>query len=166
MKKILAVNQAGTTIDAALLIARVGIGLLMLTHGIPKLMMLLSDAPVQFPPVMNMSNELSLGLAVFAEVFCSLFIIGGLGTRLAAIPLITTMLVAAFYIHAADPFTKQEPALQYLLVYIILLLAGSGRYSVDGLLVQSGKLRTGDGRQRKSVIPNEVRGQEQRQFVA
>jgi putative oxidoreductase len=44
------------------------------------------------------------------------------------------MLVAVLFIHAADPFSKQEPALQYLLVYVILFFAGSGRYSIDYLL--------------------------------
>jgi putative oxidoreductase len=44
------------------------------------------------------------------------------------------MLVAVLHIHAADPFAKQEPGLQYLLVYVVLFLTGSGRYSVDHLL--------------------------------
>jgi putative oxidoreductase len=133
MKRILNVNQTNTTIDTALLIARIGIAALMLTHGIPKLMMLFSGAPVQFPPVMGMSAELSLGLTVFAEVICSVLILAGFATRLAAIPLIITMLVALLSIHVADPFAKQEPVLKYLLVYIILLFAGSGKYSIDYL---------------------------------
>ena len=134
MKKIIHVNKAAITTDIALLAARLGIGILMLTHGIPKMMMLFSGASVQFPPVMGMSAELSVGLAVFAEVLCSVLLIAGFATRLAVIPLIITMLVAAFIIHGADPFGKQEPSLQYLLVYIVLLLAGSGRFSVDYLL--------------------------------
>lgn len=127
-------NNSGATTDIALLVARVGIGAIMLTHGIPKMMMLFSVAPVQFPPVMGLSPELSLGLAVFAEVLCSVFLIAGFATRLAVIPLIATMLVAAFIIHSADPFGKQEPSLQFLLAYVVLLLAGSGKYSIDYLL--------------------------------
>jgi len=134
MKRILSVPQTNTTIDTALLIARIGIAALMLTHGIPKLMMLFSGAPVQFPPVMGMSAELSLGLTVFAEVMCSVLILAGFATRLATIPLIITMLVALLFVHVVDPFAKQEPALKYLLVYIILLFAGSGKYSIDYLL--------------------------------
>ena len=134
MKKILSVNNTSNTTDIALLIARVGIAALMLTHGIPKLLMLLSGAPVQFPPVMGMSAEISLGLAVFAEVFCSAFILAGFATRVATFPLIITMLVAVLFIHAADPITVKEPALHYLLVYVVLLFAGSGKYSIDYLL--------------------------------
>ena len=97
-------------------------------------MMLFSGAPVQFPPVMGMSAELSLSLAVFAEVFCSGFLFAGFATRLATIPLIITMLVAVLFIHAADPISVKEPALHYLLVYVVLLFAGSGKYSIDYLL--------------------------------
>ena len=134
MKKIFSISNTSKTTDIALLVARIGIAALMLTHGIPKMIMLFSAAPVQFPPVMGLSAELSLGLAVFAEVFCSVFLLAGFATRLTTIPLIITMLVAVVFIHAADPFAKQEPALQYLLVYLILLFTGSGKYSIDYLL--------------------------------
>ncbi len=134
MKKLLKVNDSSNTTGIALLVARVGIALLMLTHGLPKLMMLFSGAPVQFPPVMGLSSELSLGLTVLAEVGCSLLLLAGFATRLATIPLIITMLVAVFVIHAADPISVKEPALHYLLVYVALLFAGSGQYSIDYLL--------------------------------
>jgi putative oxidoreductase len=134
VKKILSVNEATTTTDIALLIARIGIAALMLTHGIPKLMMLFPGAPVQFPSVFGMSAKISLALTVFAEVFCSIFLLAGFATRLAVIPLVITMLVAAFLIHAADPLSVKEPALYYLLVYTVLLFAGSGKYSIDYFL--------------------------------
>ena len=134
MKKILSVYHTSNAIDLGLLIARVVIAALMLTHGIPKLQMLFSGEPVKFLPVMGMSPEISLVLTVFAEVLCSVFILAGFATRLAAIPLIVTMLIAAFLIHGADPIATKEPALHYLLVYTVLLLAGSGKYSIDYLL--------------------------------
>ncbi|GAA4437320.1 DoxX family protein [Pontibacter saemangeumensis] len=136
MKKLINVYQSANSIDVALLITRVGIAALMLVHGLPKLGMLLADAPVQFPAVLGLSANVSLALAVFAEVLCSLLILVGLGTRLAAIPLIITMLVAVFVVHGADPFAKQEIGLLYLMPYIVLLLTGSGRYSLDYLVLQ------------------------------
>src|SRR5688572_3409784 len=105
----------------------------MLSHGIPKFIMLVSGTPIQFPSVLGMSAGLSLGLTIFAEVLCSVLILAGFATRLAVLPLIITMLVAILFYHAADPFAKQEPALQYLLVYVVLLVTGSGKYSVDYL---------------------------------
>ncbi|WP_187264780.1 DoxX family protein [Pontibacter beigongshangensis] len=136
MKKLLNVYQSANSIDVALLITRVGIAILMLAHGLPKLEMLLSNDPVQFPALFGLSAAGALALTVFAEVLCSLLILAGLGTRLATIPLIITMLVAVFLVHSADPFAKQELGLLYLMPYTVLLLTGSGRYSLDYLLQQ------------------------------
>lgn len=138
MKSLLKVNNTSNSTGIALLLARIGIAALMLTHGIPKMMTLFSGAPVQFPPVMGLTPEISLGLAVFAEVVCSIFLLAGYATRFATIPLIITMLVAALLIHSADPFGKQELPLLYSLVYVALLFLGSGKYSVD-YLIQSKK---------------------------
>jgi putative oxidoreductase len=121
LKRITHINKTATGTDKALLVAKIGFGGLMLTHGIPKMMTLFSGA---FPPVFGMIEELPLGLAMFAEVFCSLFILAGFATRLAVVPLIISMLIAVLSIHGADPFT--EPALHYFLMYVILLFAGSG----------------------------------------
>ncbi|EKF56469.1 DoxX family protein [Galbibacter marinus] len=133
MNKIFSVSRSASSVDLALLIARVGIGALMLVHGISKIPML-DQSPIQFYDFMGVGDELSLYLALFAEIGCSIFVILGCATRLVVIPLIITMLVAVFVIHAADPFVKQEMGLHYLLIYVMLLLTGAGRYSIDYLI--------------------------------
>jgi putative oxidoreductase len=55
---------------------------------------------------------------------------------LAAIPPLITMLTAAFIIHAADPWAKQEFALLYAVAYLTLIFTGAGRYSLDYLLMR------------------------------
>lgn len=136
MKKLLNIEFGKEQVNLVLLILRIGVGGMMLVHGIPKMQMLFSGEAIDFPGVMGMSSELSLGLAVFAEVLCSILILFGFATRLAAIPLIVTMLIAVFYIHAADPFANQELGLHYLMVYIALLILGSGKFSLDALIVK------------------------------
>lgn len=133
MSKIFNTEIEAQPTHVALLFLRIGIGAFMLVHGLPKLQNLLSGN-IQFAEIMGMSAELSLTLAVFAEFFCSILIIVGLGTRLAVIPLIITMLIAVFYVHLDDSFGKQELGLQYLLVYIVLFITGGGKYSVDKLI--------------------------------
>lgn len=127
--------QLGNT-DLALLFIRVSIALLMLTHGLPKLVKLFADEPIAFASVFGLSQSASLALAVFAEVFCSILILVGLGTRLAAIPVVITMAVAVFYIHAADPFSIKEMAVLYLLGFTFVLIAGAGKYSLDTILAK------------------------------
>ncbi|MBN1768661.1 MAG: DoxX family protein [Prolixibacteraceae bacterium] len=131
IKQLLKVNNATVSTDVALLLIRVGFGVLMLTHGIPKFQMLFSGEPVQFLPLFGLSATASMALAATAEVGGSILLIIGLGTRLAVIPLIFTMLVAVFVAHASDPLAVKEPAIHFLIVYFALLFTGSGRYSVD-----------------------------------
>lgn len=134
MKKLLSVEAGGNALHLAALFVRITAAALMLSHGLPKLAYLFSGSPIQFPEVFGMRSDVSLMLTIFAEVICSVFILIGLGTRLAVIPLIITMLVAVLLIHSADPFAKQEPGIQYLVLYVILFITGSGKYSVDYLL--------------------------------
>jgi putative oxidoreductase len=132
-------NLQFLNIDFTLLITRIGVGVLMLAHGIPKLQKFFNDEPIKFKSVLGMSSELSLSLAVFAELLCSVLIIIGLKTRLATIPLIITMLIAVFIVHINDPFAKMEKALLFLLLYIVLLFGGSGKYSFDRWVINRGK---------------------------
>ncbi len=118
-------------VNFALLVLRMGVSLMMLTHGYPKLLRLFSEEPITFTAILGLSATVSLALAVFAEFLCSLLIFFGVGTRLASIPLIVTMLVAAFYAHADDPFSRKEKALLFLLIYVVLLFTGGGKYSID-----------------------------------
>lgn len=117
--------------DIALLILRLGVGGLMLTHGIPKLINLFDNNPIRFADPLGIGVEGSLALAVFSEVICSVLIIIGLGTRLAVIPLFFTMFVAFFVVQGADPFKTKELAMFFMIVYLALFLTGSGKYSLD-----------------------------------
>ena len=121
-------------VSTALLILRVVIGILMLTHGWGKMETLFSGEPIQFADPIGLGANFSLTLAVFAEVLCSILLILGLGTRLAAIPLLITMLIAAFIVHANDGFGKQEFALLYAVIYLTITLIGAGKYSLDYLI--------------------------------
>lgn len=119
--------------DWASLILRLTLGLLMLSHGIPKLMKLLNGT-MEFGDPIGIGVPASLTLTVFAEVVCSLLIVIGLWTRLALIPLIITMAVAVFIVHINDDLGTMESALMYLLCYVALFLLGSGTYSMDAVL--------------------------------
>ena len=118
--------------DLGLLIVRLLAGGMMLTHGLPKFDRLFGEGPVKFADPFGLGPEISLGLAIFAEVGCSLLVMIGFKTRWATIPLMITMLVAAFYAHAADPFGKKELSLLFFTLFLSILVSGGGKYSVDG----------------------------------
>lgn len=100
-------------------------------HGLPKLMKIF-NGDMTFANPIGVGEELSLILAVFAEFVCGLLIAAGFFTRLACIPYLITMLVAAFLVHGGDPWGKMAFPLMYAVAAIVLLLTGPGQYSLDG----------------------------------
>lgn len=121
-------------IDSLLLLIRIAVAVFMLTHGIGKLLKLLANEPVTFSDPLDIGPTASLVLTVFSEVFCSLFLLFGFVTRLAVIPLIITMLVIIFIVQIEKGFDKMELPLFFLLNFIVVLVAGPGRYSIDKLI--------------------------------
>jgi len=118
--------------DLALLALRVGFSAMMLTHGIPKIDKLFEN-PIKFANPIGLGETTSLILTLIAEVLAPIFIIVGFKTKWACIPIIITMLVAAFIVHLNDPIGSKEKAILYLVAFITILISGSGDYSYDGL---------------------------------
>ena len=131
ISSIIAPNQK--FLSFGLLILRVLVGITMLTHGLVKLMSF-SELSASFPDPIGLGSILSLILIIGAEVGCSLFVIVGAFTRLATIPLVFSMLVVIFVVHASDPFQMKELPLLYLGIYILLFFTGAGRISLDTII--------------------------------
>jgi len=131
MKQLFNTNFNHGALNLMFLILRVAVSAFMLTHGYGKLQSALAGGEIQFMDPFGIGQAASLYLAVFAEFFCSILLILGLATRLATIPLIITMLIAVLIAHGSDPFEKKELALHYLVVYVVILVCGAGKYSFD-----------------------------------
>jgi putative oxidoreductase len=133
MKKLLSTNYSTGAFNVALLILRIIIGSLMLKIGFEKLQHFEKHVPdmINF---MGLGQKTSLILVIFAEFFCSAILIIGLFTRFACIPLIITMCVALFQVHHSDFFGDGQTASLFLAGYIVVLLVGPGKVSVDSMI--------------------------------
>lgn len=117
------------------LLMRFVFGLTMLNvHGWRKLMMVVEGDPGDFADPIGLGPSMSLYMTVFAEVVCSAMLVLGFFTRGVLIPLLVTMLVAIFVIHFADPIQKKELAIIYATAYVVILILGPGKFSVDHIL--------------------------------
>lgn len=132
MKKYLLTTRPVST-DLGILILRLFAGGAMITHGYPKFQKILAGN-FQFGDPLGVGPEVSLILAVFAELICSVLVIIGITTRLAVIPLIITMVVAFFMVHGTDDFKSRELAFLYLGVFVSLFFTGPGKFSADRVL--------------------------------
>ncbi len=134
MKKLLSVKYSDGAFNFSMLVIRIFFGVLLLSkHGYGK-MVRFEELHSRFYNFLGMGNTFSLVLAIFAEVICAAFIILGLFTRLAAIPLIITMLVVIFGANGAKPMSESELAILFLGAFITLLFCGPGKVSVDGMI--------------------------------
>ncbi len=133
MKRLLSIKYSAGAFSAAMLFLRLGIGFLMMAHGYDKLLRF-SSIHNTFLNFMGIGSTFSLTLVIFAEFFCSLFLVLGLFTRLSVIPLIITMCVALFQVHHGEVFGKGEIDTLFLTSYIVLLFLGPGRVSVDSMI--------------------------------
>lgn len=119
--------------DSAALVLRLGFGFMMaVNHGYVKLTHF-HEWKTDFTSFMGLDGSLSLSLAIFAELVCSILLIVGLFTRLALLPLLITMGVI-FQSHNWDFLGEGELATSFLIGYLAILAIGPGRFSLDWVL--------------------------------
>ncbi|HOJ08185.1 MAG: DoxX family protein [Ignavibacteriota bacterium] len=133
-------NNYGEGNDYGLLILRIVSGLVIFYgHGIEKIQMLFSGNEIQFLDPIGIGGTTSFFMAFFAEAICAILIIVGLFTRWSALVLSTNFLVILFYhIYVAnDGFQVLESRFLYMLVYVVIMLLGPGRISIDYLIFKN-----------------------------
>jgi putative oxidoreductase len=131
--KFLQLNFIPRSTDLALLVMRIWFGgSLLWLHGLGKLTGF-SSRMEKFPDFFGIGSPATLGLAVFGEVVCSLLLVLGLFTRVAALFSGTTMFVAFWFAHGAKLTGpgNGELAFVYLAAFVTLFIAGGGRHSLD-----------------------------------
>jgi putative oxidoreductase len=133
MSKLL--NSQSLNTDFATFILRLSFGALFMYHGFMKIASFNSMAG-HFPNPIKVGSTVSLLLVIFAEFFCGFFVAIGLMTRLAVIPILITMVVAYFMVHGAQEFKVKELALVYMILSLVVFVLGSGKASVDKLILK------------------------------
>lgn len=117
-----------------MLFIRIVFGILLIAkHGYMK-MIHFSEMQSQFYNFMGIGSKLTLIIAIIVEVLCALFVVLGLFTRMAVIPLIIMMLVVVFGADAGKPLESSELSLMYLAAFVTLFFCGPGRVSIDGMI--------------------------------
>ena len=137
MKKlgsILRLDFVPASVDAGLLVLRLWTGLsLLLLHGWTKLSTFQQMAS-KFPDPLGVGHRTSLTLALVGEVLCPILLVLGLFTRFGALGAAINMSVAFFLVHKGK-LTGQgsgEMAFIYLASFVVLLVAGPGKFALDG----------------------------------
>ena len=149
MRKLFGLSFVPLNADLGLLVFRVAMAVLMIRfHGWGKLTgwadeslcvpNLFSFAGAQkefhtFPNYIGISSELSYVFVTWFETFGAMMVVLGLFTRLNALGLFITMMVAWTFHHGmrfSGPNAGEMP-FAYGFGYLLLFLAGAGKYALD-----------------------------------
>lgn len=122
--------------DLGILVLRLSIGILMLLHGISKL---IHGAGFIEQVVVGAGLPSFIAYGVYlGEVIAPIFIIGGYGTRIAAFIFAGNCIVAASLVHIGDLLSLNEQggwAVELLGLYffgaLALIFTGGGKYAIS-----------------------------------
>jgi putative oxidoreductase len=133
MRRFLSTKYSAGAFNFGMLVLRVVLGILLISHGYGK-MVSFSKLQHTFFNFMGLGSTTSLILIIFAELFCSIFLILGLFTRFAVIPIIIGMSVVVFVASHGNIFGAGERGMIYLAAATTILFCGPGKISVDGMI--------------------------------
>ena len=130
--------------DKGQLILRVGIGIMFMCHGLPKL----TAGPAVWTKLggalsamgVNFAPGLMGFIAAISEFGGGLLLTLGLFTRPACFFMLSTMVVATvMHVKSGDPFGKYSHALEAAILFFSLLFIGPGKISLDEKLSKKKK---------------------------
>ena len=139
--KDLITNPNPIALDVAAAIGRIVVGAYFIKHGhdffnaaeMGKFADFLSK-DLHFPMPLLMAY-----LRTGAELFGGIMLVLGLFTRIGAFFIAFTMLVAAFTAGKGDIMGEAEMTVVYAAFCLVILLIGSGKYSLDNYLFNKNK---------------------------
>jgi|SRR6478672_1291537 len=141
MKKLKLLSAHAINIDLGLLLIRLMIGLVMAFIGYQKFIhfdeMAASDFWANNVNFIGMKGAVPLACTIFAELFCSVFLILGVFTRFSLLVLafcmayIFLVIFPGSIVENGENGFKFNDAFMYFVIYVGLFFTGPGRYSID-----------------------------------
>lgn len=126
-----------TVFHLSVLILRFAISLeIMLAHGLKKLGVGVAVAE-QVPNPLHLPEKLNEGFAIAGNLVFPVFVILGLFTRLAILPILAITLTGYFVVHWHDSILERDTPFMYSMVYLFILFIGPGKYSIDYRIYKS-----------------------------
>ena len=117
--------------DLGLLFLRVSGALFLLwVHGLPKLLNYSEQLKLIEDPF-HLGANITLLLAIFAEVLCPLLILAGVLVRLACLPILSVLLIALLVVHPEWTLFEAQFGWLLLIIFTSVLIAGPGRIALN-----------------------------------
>lgn len=126
-----------TLFHLSVLVFRVAVSVeLILAHGLKKLGVGVAAAE-DVPNPLHLPHVLNEGFAIAGNIIFPVFVIVGLFTRLAILPILAITLTGYFVVHLHDSILEKDTPFMYSVVFLFILFIGPGKYSIDSRLHRS-----------------------------
>ncbi|WP_289661149.1 DoxX family protein [Flavobacterium panacagri] len=135
IKQILNSDLGSTLNNTAILVFRILLAVeLFRVHGMKKFR-LENGQKEHVPNPLHLPEKLNGLMATLSDTVVPIFIILGLGTRLAVLPTIGVTAIGYFVVHRKDSLEVRDVPYMYTLSLLLLLALGAGTYSLDHYLL-------------------------------
>lgn len=133
---IIFASDAGSPFNnAALLFFRVLLAYeLFRVHGLKKFRVRNGEKE-HVPNPLHLPEKMNNLIASFSDTIVPVFMLLGLGTRLAILPTIGVTAVGYFVVHKNDDPEVRDVPFMYTLCLLLLLALGAGTYSLDNFIL-------------------------------
>ena len=133
MKKIFAkiLSPQPVVSDCGMLLLRVAVSLeIAIVHGFKKIGVGVSQAE-NIPNPLHLPDAFNNVFAIAANIVFPFFVLIGFFTRLSTLPTLAVTLTGYFVVHWNDTLLEKDTPFIYSLIFLIILILGPGKYSVD-----------------------------------
>lgn len=128
---LLRTNAGSDLNNSILLFFRVAVSVeLIVAHGLKKIGVGTTFAEV-VPNPLGLPDFFNQAFAISANLVMPLFVILGLMTRIAALPILAVTLTGYFILHFNDPLLVKDVPFIYSLCFLLIFFFGAGKYSID-----------------------------------
>ena len=130
-RHIVSVSTSAGTFNFSMLVFRVVLSLeLMVVHGFKKIGIHVAEAE-KVPNPLHLPEVINNAFAISANLIFPVLVILGLFTRIAILPILAVTLTGYFVLHWNDALLIKDTPFMYSLSYLLIMVLGPGRYSVD-----------------------------------
>jgi putative oxidoreductase len=105
-------------------------------HGLRKLKNEMGQEE-QIPNPLYLPEKLNQFVANFSDLVAPFFVMVGFATRLVVLPIIGVTAIGYAVVHRRDSLQVRDVPYVYTLSFLLLLLMGPGKYSIDQSLLYS-----------------------------
>ncbi|QNA45899.1 DoxX family protein [Lacibacter sediminis] len=134
IRRLTTIYPTSNLFHLSMLLLRIAVSIeLIVAHGLKKLgigvaMVEQIPNPLQLPEIFNQ------GFALASNLIFPVFVILGLFTRVAILPILAVTLTGYFVLHWHDALLVKDVPFMYSVVYLLILALGPGKYSIDYIL--------------------------------